>query len=209
MATLYATADQTRFFHVPDDASLPPGDLVVRSLTGKKIAADPVALDVYEVPEAEAMRLAQEVLGGFAEKLRAVTMSAAAALAKPARLDPEAVAAREERVAGYLKLGREQLRGDPAALGAALRGAMQDIVNAAQETVHAPEVAEERMRDVAEALRQEGAPAGTPEMLEGLPDRLRALLASEDVLAKVESAAADLRAAAAELRADNAKKMDN
>lgn len=209
MATLYATADQTRFFHVPDDASLPPGDLVVRSLTGKKISADPVALDVYEVPEAEAMRLAQEVLGGFAEKLRAVTMSAAAALAKPARLDPEAVAAREERVAGYLKLGREQLRGDPAALGAALKGAMQDIVNAAQETVHAPEVAEERMRDVAEALRQEGAPAGTPEMLEGLPDRLRALLASEDVLAKVESAAADLRAAAAELRADNAKKMDN
>ena len=209
MATLYATADQTRFFHVPDDASLPPGDLVVRSLTGKKISADPVALDVYEVPEAEAMRLAQEVLGGFAEKLRAVTMSAAAALAKPARLDPEAVAAREERVAGYLKLGREQLRGDPAALGAALKGAMQDIVNAAQETVHAPEVAEERMRDVAEALRQEGAPAGTPELLEGLPDRLRALLASEDVLAKVESAAADLRAAAAELRADNAKKMDN
>jgi hypothetical protein len=209
MATLYATADQTRFFHVPDDASLPPGDLVVRSLTGKKISADPVALDVYEVPEAEAMRLAQEVLGGFAEKLRAVTMSAAAALAKPARLDPEAVAAREERVAGYLKLGREQLRGDPAALGAALKGAMQDIVNAAQETVHAPEVAEERMRDVAEALRQEGAPAGTPEMLEGLPDRLRALLASDDVLAKVESAAADLRAAAAELRADNAKKMDN
>ncbi len=209
MATLYATADQTRFFHVPDDASLPPGDLVVRSLTGKKISADPVALDVYEVPEAEAMRLAQEVLGGFAEKLRAVTMSAAAALAKPARLDPEAVAAREERVAGYLRLGREQLRGDPAALGAALKGAMQDIVNAAQETVHAPEVAEERMRDVAEALRQEGAPAGTPELLEGLPDRLRALLASEDVLAKVESAAADLRAAAAELRADNAKKMDN
>jgi len=209
MATLYATADQTRFFHVPDDASLPPGDLVVRSLTGKKISADPVALDVYEVPEAEAMRLAQEVLGGFAEKLRAVTMSAAAALAKPARLDPEAVAAREERVAGYLKLGREQLRGDPAALGAALKGAMQDIVNAAQETVHAPEVAEERMRDVAEALRQEGAPSGTPEMLEGLPDRLRALLASDDVLAKVESAAADLRAAAAELRADNAKKMDN
>jgi len=96
--TLYAAEDRKRFFHVPDDARLPPGDFVVRSLTGKKLAADPVALDVYEVPEAEAMKLAQEVLGSFAEKVRTVAMSAAKALSAPPKLDPEAVAAREHLI---------------------------------------------------------------------------------------------------------------
>ncbi len=205
MATLYASADRKRFFHVPDDARLPPGDLVVRSLTGKKLEADPVALDVYEIPEEEAMRIAQELLGGFAEKVRAVAMSAAAALAQPPKLDPEAVKEREERVAAHLKLGREQLSQDPAALGAALKGALQDMVKLAQETVHAPEVAEERMKDVAEALRQEGAPAGTPEALEALPEKLRALLASEDTVARLKAAAENLRVAAAELREESEK----
>lgn len=206
MATLYATADRTRFFQVPDDATLPPGDLVVRSLTGRKLEADPVALDVYEIPEEEAMRIAQALLGGFAEKVRAVTMSAAAALQKPPPLDPEAVKAREERVAAYLKLGRDQLREDPAALGAALKGALQDIVKLAQETVHAPEVAQARMQDVAEALRQEGAPPGTAEAIEVATETLRDLLASPEVLGKIEQATAELKAVTEEIRREAERK---
>lgn len=204
--TLYASDDRKRFFHVPDDASLPPGDFVVRSLTGKKLSADPVALDVYEVPEAEAMKLAQAVLGGFADKVRTVAMSAAKALSQAPKLDPEAVKAREERVAANLKLGREQLREDPAALGAALKATFTGILQAAQETVHAPEVAAERMKDVAEALRQEGLIPGSVDAVEGLPDRLRELLASEDTVAKLDAVAKDLREAAAELRAEREKK---
>jgi hypothetical protein len=203
--TLYAAEDRKRFFHVPDDARLPPGDFIVRSLTGKKLAADPVALDVYEVPEAEAMKLAQEVLGSFAEKVRTVAMSAAKALSAPPKLDPEAVAAREERVAASLKLGREQLHQDPTALGGAVKDLLTGLLTAAQETVHAPEVAKERMRDVAEALRQEGLVNDGVAAVETLPERLRELLASEETSAKLDEIAAGLRNAAAELRAEREK----
>lgn len=203
MATLYATPDRARFFHVPDDARLPPGDLVVRSLTGKKLEADPIALDVYEVPEDEAMRIARELLGGFADKVRAVTMSAAAALAKPPPLDPDAVKAREERVASYLKLGREQLHDDPAALGAALKGALQNMVDLARETVNEPGVAEARLKDVAEAFRQEGAPAEAAEAIETAVAKLREALASPEVLGKIEQATAELRSVTEALKRED------
>jgi hypothetical protein len=202
--TLYASTDRKRFFHVPDDAKLPAGDLVVRSLTGKKLEVDPIVLGVYEVPEAEAMVLAQGILGGFAEKLRAVAVSAGKALNAPPRRDPEAVAAREARearVAESLRISRETLKGDPAAVGEALKATLAGLLATARETVHEPEVAREKMKDVAEALRQEGVEPGAAAVLEELPDRLRELLASEDTVAKLEAAAADLRKAAAELRA--------
>ena len=199
--TLYASEDRSRFFHVPDDARLPAGDLVVRSLTGKKLSADPVALDVYEVPEAEAMAIAQEMLGSFADKVRSVAMSAAKALSQPPKLDPEAVRAREERVAATLKLGRDQLHDDPAALGGAVKDLLTGLVKAAQESVHDPEVAKERMKDVAEAMRQEGLAPGAVEAVEGLPERLREVLAAEDTVTKLRSVAEDLRKAAEEMRA--------
>lgn len=206
--TLYASEDRKRFFHVPDEASLPPGDFVVRSLSGKKLMANPVALDVFEVPEAEAMKLAQAVLADVGNKVRAVAMSAAKALSAPPKLDPEAVKAREERVAASLKLGREQLREDPAALGAALKETLGNLLKAAQETVHAPEVARERMKDVAEALRQEGLlPDEGVAAVENLPERLRELLASEDTVGKLDEISKDLRRAAAELRDARDKKL--
>ncbi len=204
--TLYASEDRKRFFHVPDDAKLPGGDFIVRSLTGKKLEADPVALDVYEVPEAEAMKLAQAVLGGFADKVRTVAMSAAKALSTAPKLDPEAVAAREARVAESLKLGRDQLRDDPAALGAAIKATFTGILTTAQESVHAPEVAAERMKDVAEALKQEGLLPDGVASVEALPDQLRALLASEDTVAKLDAVANSLRKAAADLREARAEK---
>lgn len=207
MATLYASEDRKRFFWVPDDARLPPGDLVVRSLSGKKLAADPVALDVYEIPEDEAMRRAQEVLGGFADSVRAVAMSAAKALGEPRKLDPDAVKAREERVAGYLKMSREQFRSDPAAVGSAIKAALDGLASVAKEAVETPEAAKERLADVAEALRQEGVTP--PEALETLPDKLRELLASEDTIAKLDAAAAELRKAAAALRDERERKLEN
>ncbi|MDP2316676.1 MAG: hypothetical protein Q8P41_27525 [Pseudomonadota bacterium] len=207
--TLYASDDRKRFFVVPDDARLPGGDFVVRSLTGKKLEADPIALDVYEVPEAEAMKLAQEILGDFANKVRTVAMGAAKALSEAPKLDPEAVKAREERVAANLKLGREQLREDPAVLGAAIKATLTGILQAAQEAVHSPEVAAERMKDVAEALRQEGLAPGSLADVEALPERLRELLASEATVAKLDEVANDLREAAAELRAERRKKDDD
>ncbi|MFN7146695.1 MAG: hypothetical protein ACK4YP_23175, partial [Myxococcota bacterium] len=112
-----------------------------------------------------------------------------------------------ERVAATLKMSREQFRSDPKAVGVALKAALDGLATVAKEAVEEPEVAKERLADVAEALRQEGVTP--PEALEALPDKLRELLASEDTIAKLDAAAAELRAAAAALRDERGKKLEN
>lgn len=78
---------------------------------------------------------------------------------------------------------------------------MLPIPNAAREAGEAPDTARDRMTDIAKAMRQEGAEAGAPEMVESLPERLREGLTSKDTLAKLDEVTRDLEKAAAELRA--------
>jgi hypothetical protein len=61
------------------------------------------------------------------------------------------------------------------------------------------------MKDVAEALRQEGQVNDGVAAVETLPERLRELLASEETSAKLDEIAGDLRKAAAQLRAEREK----
>lgn len=210
--TLYATADRARYFLVPDDARFPPGDLVVRSLTGRKLEVEAMALEVFEIPEDQAKQIAQQTVSEFGQKALGVLGAAVKAMKEAPRLDPEVAAQRAERVAETLKLSAEQLRDDPKAVGAAVKSLLEGLVKAAQETVVAPELAAERMKDVGEALRQQGVDPEAAAKIEALPDRIRAILGSEETVAAVELATERLRAAAADLRAeierDRAKNTD-
>lgn len=199
--TLYATDDQTRFFLVPDDATLPAGDLVVRSLTGRKRSVDPTVLDVYEVPEEEAKRLVAEQVREMGAKVRGVLGAVGKALMEAPRLDPADVAAREQRVADNLKLGRDELS-DPDKLAGAVSALVKGVLSTAAAAVNDPAVAEARMKDVVEALRKEGAGEDAAASVEALPQRLRELLASEETLKALDEATEKLKAAAAELDAE-------
>ena len=66
-ATLYATRDQSRFFHVPMDATIPEGGLPVRTLSGGRMDLDQQALEAYEVDEARAKEIVRDQLGSFME----------------------------------------------------------------------------------------------------------------------------------------------
>lgn len=84
--TLYTTPDRTRYFLVPDEVDLPPGDLVIRTFVGherpgQERSVDPGAIAAHEVSEDEARAWAKDQLGdvlgdvrervqGFAERLR-------------------------------------------------------------------------------------------------------------------------------------------
>lgn len=196
--TLYATEDQTRFFAVPDEAALPEGDFEVRSLTGRALRVDPTVLDVYEVSEDEAKALAREQLEAFGRKLKGVLGVAANALKSAARPDPADVAAREKRVAESLKLSEEELR-DPAKVASAVKDVLGGVLQAAKDSVGDPEAAKARMKDVAEALRQQGAGEEAAAKVEQLPELLRDALKSDELLAALDNATEKLRAAAREL----------
>ena len=102
-------------------------------------------------------------------------------------------------------MSREALRENPEQLKSAIKGVFQGILQAAKETAQTPEVAQDRMKDIAEALRQEGVQSGAPELVESLPDRLRELLASEDTLATLNKFTKDMDQATADLKASRLK----
>lgn len=205
-ATLYADAEQKHYFLVPDELTLPTGPLVLRSLTGRRLTVDPEAAAPHEIPEEDAKKMAQELVGAFAEKLKVVAMSAVEALSRAPAADPAATVAREERVAASLKTSREALRDDPEQLKSALKGIFQGILAAAKETVHTPDVAKDRMKDIAEALRQEGVASGAPEIVESLPDRIREVLGSKETLDKLDELTRDLEQATADLKAERTRR---
>lgn len=204
-ATLYADAEQKHYFLVPDEITVAKGPVVLRSLTGRRLEVDAEAAAPYEIPEEQAKKMAQELVGAFAEKLKVVALSAVQALSRTPALDPASVAERESRVADSLKMSREALREDPEQLKSAIKGVFQGILQAAKETAQTPEVAQDRMKDIAEALRQEGVQSGAPELVESLPDRLRELLASEDTLATLDKFTKDMDQATADLKASRLK----
>jgi hypothetical protein len=81
MATVYCSADRSRFFIVPDDVKLRAGEMRVQSLAGEQSRVDLQQLLPYEVPEEEARRHVEERLAqievlrkellAFAEAVRA------------------------------------------------------------------------------------------------------------------------------------------
>jgi len=201
--TLYASDDQKRFFHVPDGARLPAGPLVVRSLTGKKLLVEPVAVEIYEIPEAEARMIAAAMVSGFAEKVAAVAGVAVQALNAPPPPADEGRDRQEARIAAALHVSREQLHNDPEAVKAGLAAVLDGLLHAVQDTAERPADARARASDIAEALRQEGADPDVVHAVEAFPELLRERLASDDTLRKIEAAAERLREAAAELRREN------
>jgi hypothetical protein len=67
---LYTTPDRTRHFLIPDDAALPPGDLLLRTSTGRERAVAEAAVAEYEVTEEEAREWAKEQLGEVFGEMR-------------------------------------------------------------------------------------------------------------------------------------------
>ena len=59
---LYTSLDASRFFALPDDCALPPGDSVVRRLMAPPEHADLEALAQWEVSRDEGLELAKTVL---------------------------------------------------------------------------------------------------------------------------------------------------
>jgi len=72
--TLWSTPGRTRYFLIPDGQELPPGDLLLVTLTGKRQEADPAAAAGFEVSREEAKAWTQaslkEVLGEVRGKIQ-------------------------------------------------------------------------------------------------------------------------------------------
>jgi len=184
--TLYATLDQSRFFHVPVELELVPGGLPVRTLSGGRLDLDVAMLEPYEIDEAAAKAIVKEQLGSFMDFAGQAIgqLQSLATRFQEARNQLDEVAgaeratARKANLADALQLDADKVD-DPAQV---LRG-----LNALMSRVQA------RMADP-EALKQAGVRDEIREDMQKL-----GTAATNQAVGEADQAVADARAALLEL----------
>ncbi len=80
MPTIFADRARGRFYAVPDDAELAPGDVRVESLSGRVLLASPEALAPHQIDEARAKALVAEQVGALRQTAAKVASAAAEVL---------------------------------------------------------------------------------------------------------------------------------
>lgn len=212
MAKVYANESQDRFFQIPDDATLPAGPLVLRTLSGGRLEVDEAAATAFEIPEALAKALVKEEVAGFARKAAGALSSLGGILsavgqgARPAPRDP---AAPPQVLAESLGLSPEALRTDPDAVAAGFKHLLDGLRDTAIDALRdAPEarVATRQRIDAFVSGMGSGAPA--PEDLEKLLESVRTALGDPALEARIRAASDKLDAATRRLREEGKALLD-
>ncbi|TNE92594.1 MAG: hypothetical protein EP330_01225 [Deltaproteobacteria bacterium] len=214
--TLYSTPDNTRFFHVPDQAKLPEGDVVLRSLRGRTLRVNENSVSTFEVSEERAKELAAVEMEAIARQARELMTGAGSflrGLAAGMTQPPAPPADRPERrqtIADALGVTPEQLTSDPQAvleglknIGAGLKKAMEDGLEQAP-SARTRERQEAVVAKLQELLGEDGVPSA-----DELPGKLRELLGTDELEAGLRKAAADLKAASQRLRETTPRRSED
>lgn len=69
--TLWTDPARTRYFRIPDDEPLPPGEFVLRTVTGRELRVDEGSLAAFEMGEAEAKEWVKAEFGEMLDGVRA------------------------------------------------------------------------------------------------------------------------------------------
>lgn len=76
MPTVYATRAPERFYLLPDDHSLPAGELYIRSLTGDELEVNAQAVQKYAISEDDAKKHVRVQMAGIAKRTKAAMAGA-------------------------------------------------------------------------------------------------------------------------------------
>jgi hypothetical protein len=69
--TLWNNPGRSRYFLIPDDAQLPPGEFDLHTLTGRKLKVDPASLAPFELSEEQAKEWLRAEFGKMLDDARA------------------------------------------------------------------------------------------------------------------------------------------
>ena len=67
--SLWLDYTRTRYFLIPENQNIPPGDFILFNLTGKKMTVAPTALTPFEITEEEAMAYLETELNQLIEQI--------------------------------------------------------------------------------------------------------------------------------------------
>ncbi len=206
---VYATKDQKRFFHIPEDAQIAAGPLLLRNLKGEKREVDAAAAAEFEIAEDVAKAIVAEDLKKFARNAQDFLVKAASVVRSAAAPSPESKAQRgksEMNFASVLGMTPDEVRGNPEktmeALKATLMGVATTLRDAARnDDPESRADAQGKMKAVAEHIKSVGGEeyAGP---LEELPERIKKFLSDPKLEQQIRDASTRLTELAAELRVE-------
>jgi hypothetical protein len=206
--TLYADPSQTRFYWIPDDAAIPPGELVLRSLTGKRLDVSAAAVQDYRITEEQAKELTREVVARASKTASALLAGLGGMLQEASKRAAEVgrppPGDREPKVADALGVTEDQLRNDPDAVVEGIKRAGQGLQQVLKEAIdtgrEADAATRERVRRLAEMA---GANIdATQTTVDELLEKLREFLANPELEKRVNDATTRLKDLADELRTE-------
>ncbi|MBN2801285.1 MAG: hypothetical protein JXX28_19245 [Deltaproteobacteria bacterium] len=184
--TLYATADQLRFYYLPDDAELTEGTLLLRSLTGRKRRVLEEEVSQHQVSEERAKELVRETvtqvsrgMGRFLNSTMDTLRQARVATPDAERRDPKEVLRGLREVGEGLRETLRQGLSEAPADAAAARERLEAIAGSARENVSealgdAMASLPEGLRDFLDNPRLEREVRAATEAMERLGEHLRA-----------------------------------
>lgn len=206
---VYATKDQKRFFHIPVNAELAAGPLLLRNLKGEKREVDAEAVAAFEIPEAEAKAIVAADLKKFARNAQDFLVKAAAVVRGAAAPTPESAAQRgksEMNLASVLGMTPDEVRGNPEKTMEALKATLLGVATTLRDAARTddPESradAQSRMKAVADHIKSVGGEEYSGP-LEELPERIKKFLSDPKLEQQIRDASTRLTELAAELRVE-------
>jgi hypothetical protein len=186
-------ADGNRFFLVPEGLALPPGDLEVQDLTGRRELVDPAAVAPHAVDEATAKAAAMETMARIRDNAKGA-VRAAGDIAKEiadrkAELLRATAALRDQAQRPRVPTAPPAL---PAGLRDALAGASEQLARLLDPDGAATAEGLAWLTTVAEAVKARGGPDWTDEPA-SIPDRLREAIGDPAFVERLGGLARDVR----------------
>ena len=209
---VFATKDQKRFFHIPEDAKLAAGPLLLRNIKGEKREVDEAAVAEFEIAEDKAKAIVAEDLKKFARNAQDFLVKAAsvvrAAAANPPTPEAEFQRGKSEmNLAAVLGMTPDEVRANPEKTMEALKATLMGVATTLRDAARTddPESradAQGRMKAMAEHIKKVGGEeyAGP---LEELPEKIQKFLSDPKLEQQIRDASTRLTELAAELRVES------
>ncbi len=208
--TLWSDSERSRFFLISGDRQLPPGDFVLRTITGRQMEVDPNALAPFEVTRDEAKTWLNSQFGQVLEEAKGKLTNYLSNLGKSSpKSKPES---KQKKTETHTKNSSEPaypglsllsvltgervetLRTEPDAIARGIRQILSDL-NAIFENATAPnpeklQTARTQIQNLRSTLQAHGI--SVSEKLEEIPERLHEFYFSSAQTQNLQENAANL-----------------
>ena len=208
--TLWSDVERSRFFLIPGDRKISPGDFPLRTITGRQMEVDPNALETFEISREEAKTWLNSQFGQVLEEAKGKLTNYLGSLGKSATQSQPDTEVKTSSKTAYTSLSLlSELTGEPVenlqteadAIARSIRHLLSDLIKIWENSTAAnPEqlqTARNQIKNVKSILQAHGIMVS--EKLDEIPERLHEFYSSSPHTQNSQEKAANLEQLADQL----------